>query len=43
MSQKTSPLTYEGILKLFEKSRLEFDQSMAESRREFKQPNLNRI
>jgi len=35
MSQQTSPLTYEGILELFEKSRREFDQSMAESRREF--------
>ena len=31
----TQPLTYEGILKMFETSGLEFKQQMAESRREF--------
>jgi len=31
----TQPLTYEGVLKMFETSGLEFKQQMAESRREF--------
>jgi hypothetical protein len=33
----TQPLTYEGVLKMFETSGLEFDRRMEESRQEFKQ------
>jgi len=37
MSQQASPLTYEGILKLFEKSTLEFNQRMVESDEKFRE------